>query len=128
MINNKNIESIADMGGHRILGMGGSLMSYIETGNAYSKDYRPNDTPDAFIKNEQRTTKKKENNLKALTLAGMLAASSLAVFNIFKKKKYSIKNINLNSIKEKVKAFNINEFCKNGIEKLKALISKIKIK
>lgn len=37
--NNSRFHSAADIGGRRVLGMGGSLTGYIRTGDPYNKDY-----------------------------------------------------------------------------------------
>lgn len=60
-------ESISDYGARRVLGMGGSLMGYIQTGNAYDKRYyHKAPCRDAF---NRCNTKKKINKIVTALIA-----------------------------------------------------------
>ena len=95
-------QPVADIGAQRTLGMGGSLVGYIQTGNAYDKHYYHGLKQDTFVKK-----KSKKRFDKAIAVgAGILAAAAVvlglahkgvikseflskagnAVFGIFKKK------------------------------------------
>lgn len=65
-----NFNSVADIGGNRILGMGGSLSSYIETGNPYSDAYVPNNNP----------KKKKKNSFKNALIALGTIGSIIGIY------------------------------------------------
>lgn len=82
-INNENFRNqrICDLGGQEILGMGGSLRGYIETGNAYHKDY--------FQKNAEKSNKNEEKNdksclKKVLIAGGIITATALGIFALHK--------------------------------------------
>ena len=121
--NRNNLEPIADIGGHIILGTSGSLVRYIDTGNAYGGNYTGNLCADSFISNEKKSIKTKENRLKkAILLATTLACAAV----ITKKKKISFKNINFDKIKEKFKSIPSSNLFKKGVEKLKSLGNNLK--
>ncbi len=63
-IHDKNVtsQSIADFGANRVLGMDGSLMGYIQTGNPYDRRYFNEDKKDYFVKS--KNNKKSKNKLK----------------------------------------------------------------
>ena len=124
--NRNNLEPIADIGGHRLLGMRGSLTRYIETGNSFRENNFKNSPADSFVANEQKSIKKKENILKKLTLIGTALASAVAVFNIIKKKKISFKHLNIDKIKDKLKSIPSSNLFKEGVEKLKPLGNNLK--
>ena len=86
MVNN-NIESVADIGGRKLLGMGGSLMGYINTGNQYDTRYYKVDNFDSFINEEKKNITQKENISKVSILIGALALSAASVFSLIKGKK-----------------------------------------
>lgn len=100
---NLRFPSIADTGGRRILGMGGSLKGYIETGDAYNNDY--------YIGSKSKSRYKKKikipDAIKALALTGGLIAS----VGLLKSGKVDFKNI-MNKI-------NLKDFINNTSSKIK---------
>ena len=83
---NSNLMSTSDLCGQRVLGMNGSLVSYINTGNAGSLDTFKRSTP----KNEEKQKKKINfGNIIKVTVAalGVVAAGVLAYKNFPKVKK-----------------------------------------
>ena len=132
---NLRFPSIADIGGQRILGMGGSLKGYIETGDAYNNDY--------YIGSKSKSRYKKKikipDTIKALALTGGLIAS----VGLLKSGKVDFKNIMnkiniknfVNNASSKIKNFklkDINLFKKinisDGIKNLKSKFNNLKLK
>ena len=87
-------DSIADLGGKRILNMGGSLMGYIQTGNPYHKDYYKEDR-DSFkraTENKANTKdEKKSSFLKYLLILPVLTIGRFALFELIRHNKHYIK-------------------------------------
>lgn len=84
-------QKTADLGGQRILGMGGSLTRYIETGNQY-------DT--AEFKSKKASEDKKENKgflKKALAIGGTVALALGGIFIAAKCKKVKVKDLLTNN-------------------------------
>ena len=85
-------ESIADLGGRRILNMGGSLMGYIQTGNPYHKEYYK-ENRDSFKKvTENKTDKKNDKSgfLKYLLILPALTIGRFALFELIRHNKHYI--------------------------------------
>ena len=85
--NNYVHENIADIGGHKILGMSGSLTGYIRTGNPYDAQYY---RKDEYI-NSNAQNKNKNNNsfLKTILQAATIAGGAVAGYKLFKSGKLS---------------------------------------
>lgn len=67
---------ISDIGGRRVLGMGGSLNAYIRTGNAYSG------VNNAGVKNNANKAKIRANVDKFITFGTIAAAIGAVVFSV----------------------------------------------
>ena len=102
-------ESIADYGAKRVLGMGGSLTGYIQTGNAYDKRYyhkRPcNDT---F---QKKNSKKRFGKILTAIAAG---AAIIGGAFLFLKSKGKIKLPQISALNGKISALFKNNIQKTG--------------
>lgn len=123
----KNIqynESIADFGARRTLGMNGSLVGYIQTGNAYDKRYYK---PDGFYSQNKKQVKKDTNLTKAITYLGIALASLGAILGIVKAKKAGINVLDkiktgFNYCKDKVSGLNITTKAKDAGSKIGGIL------
>lgn len=109
---NYNTQNIADMGGRQVLGMGGSLTNYINTGKAKTDSFE--------LTSQQPQASKKKTNV-AKILAGVAAAAAAVGGTVFAFKKGG-------KFIDKIKAhFNINgvgaEKAKNTVDGLKEKFS-----
>ena len=104
----KNLEPVADVGGRKLLCMGGSLMGYIQTGNPYHKDYCKNDEYCPALPNKSVQKKSKNTNfLKAALTVLVSGCGVVALYNLFKKGKLN-KVVDLfNDLKSKIKLPNL---------------------
>ncbi len=85
--NMNNSQRISDIGANKVLNMGGSINSYIRTGNPYSTAYYANkqkESFDEFVKQEKKTKKDGiiEKAIGAIVCAG-------ALFAVFKGRKHA---------------------------------------
>ena len=91
-------EPISDFGAKRVLGMGGSLMGYIQTGNPYNKKYYKKGLGrDVFVSKRQKTEKCKKIGAAALGAAAVIGST----YMLFKSGKVSEA---LTSVLSKVKS------------------------
>ncbi len=110
-INNaRAFESIADIGGRQVLGMGGSLMGYIQTGNPYDKDYYVSNRSRYDAENiEKQKTRKLVNNI---VTVGAIAGAAIGSFFLIKKG--GVKQLN-----------NLKNVVSKGFNGLKGNVSKL---
>ena len=95
-IHSSMYEPVSDFGARRVLGMGGSLSGYIQTGNAYDKRYYNNQTkPDTFEKRKIPKRRIIDNIITAAVLAGSAAVGGYLLF-----KKGVGKSLNLEKLKD----------------------------
>ncbi len=92
--NNSNLRfpSAADIGGRRLLKMGGSLTAYINTGNAYDDHY--------YVGGKRKFAKKKRNDfpIKDVLKAGIMSAGLIFGAIFLTKGKVNFKKINLDAL------------------------------
>lgn len=120
---NFNTQSIADFGANRILGIRGSIMGYINTGNPYDKYYYKKDIPlDKFDK--KSSTKSKVSPW--LIAGGILAAGAGVAALLKKKGKVNFKC--LSNLRSKVKNLFNKDKVKLNNDKIKNVFNKDKIK
>ena len=80
--NNLNLERVADIGGHKILGTSGSLMNYIYTGKAFAKNGKLD--ADSFCSTKDNHKKVFKTALKITGIIGALAGAVLLIKHGFK--------------------------------------------
>ena len=104
-------ESTSDYGAKRILGMGGSLMGYIQTGNAYNRRYY-HKTPSCDTFNKRNSKKRFDKIITAL-VAGVGIIGSVLLFAKGKGKnladkisKINYKKIDFKNFKLKIPSYN----------------------
>ena len=123
-----NYEPIADYGAHSILNIGGSLTSYIQTGNPYDKHYyhvpyANNLQNDVFHKSDNNRTK----TIKVLGVIGLTLAAGIALFLGIKKADIPHRVTSLFD-KVKTKAKPISGFFDKAQETLTKSFNKLKSK
>jgi len=92
-------EPISDIGGKRILNMGGSLLGYINTGNPYHKDYF---CPENNSLKKSEPPKKKSHKKAFIGFLAGVAALGAGIF-LFKKGKFKGALSKLKSFYENIK-------------------------
>ena len=104
----KRLEPTADIGGRKLLSMGGSLMGYIQTGNAYHKNYYKDDLYLPSNQNHRQSRCKK--SAVSTFLTGLSAGLGIVgLYQLFKKGKFAKTPELFTNLKSKIKFPNLNK-------------------
>lgn len=82
-IQNRSLQNTCDYGGQKILGMSGSLLNYINTGNSFKGSVKT----DTFVKNKSKKSVKKPPLQVILACVGAAGAAIFSAVKFLKKKK-----------------------------------------
>lgn len=111
---------ISDVGGRRVLGMGGSLNAYIRTGNAYSGVSAPNS-----IKRSVQKSKLRAKIDKFISIGTILAVGGALVYAV---KKGKLNKETIKSAAAKAKEFYLSVKSENTKETFKNAFNNFKTK